>query len=191
MTTDEYTQRCLQGWENRECTADRKLKPFSQAEVEHICLLNDHLKQLTIDVVMKAQRVSKLFHAESAKGNNDFEDYEVAANIGMTYNDEDDDYDNELNKLIDYTWKLPAFEPISLPSCTSDQEQADAIAKTLELYNNEQSGIGRLWNEMWDVYHISLSWAFGYFFNHLNVFTMADIMKIQPNNFYIEVKISL
>ena len=73
----------------------------------------------------------------------------------------------------------------------SEQEQEDWAAETLKLYNNEQSGIGRLWNEMWDVHHVSLSWAFGHFFNHLSVFTMEDIMKIQPCNFITEVKVSL
>ncbi len=52
--TNKFSQRFFQGWQSRECTADGKLRPFSQAEVEHICLLNDHLKQLTVEVVTKA-----------------------------------------------------------------------------------------------------------------------------------------
>ena len=189
--TDKYTQQYFKGWKSRECSADGRLQPFSQAEVEHICLVNDHLKQLTEEVVMKAQRVSRLFLSELAHGNKDYEDYEIAASISMTYDEDDGNYDEKLKRLIDYTWEQPDFEPIHLSSDMSEQEQEDWAAETLKLYNNEQSGIGRLWNEMWDVHHVSLSWAFGYFFNHLCVFTMEDIMKIQPCNFITEVKISL
>lgn len=187
--TNKFTQRYFKGWQSREISADRDLRPFSQAEVEHICLINDHLKQLTEEVVMKAQRVSRLFLQELAQGNKDFEDYEVTALISMTY--DDDNCDDELRTLIDHTWTRLAFEPVSFPSYMSDQEQADMVAETLERCNNEQSGIGHLWNEMWTTYHVSLSWAFGHFFNHLSVFTMEDIMKIQPSNFITEVKISL
>ena len=191
MMTDKIAERYIQGWKSRECTTDRELKPYSQAELKHICLINDHLKRLTTDVVRKAQRVSRLFQTELAKGNKDFEDYEITANICMTYDEADANYDEGLKELIDYTWERPAFEAISLPSYMSEQEQADAIAETLELYNNEQSGIGHHWNELWTIHHISLSWAFGYFFNHLSVFTIEDIMKIMPHNFTTDVKIYL
>ncbi len=90
--------------------------------------------------------------------------------------------------LIEHTWTKPAFEPISLSPCMSEQAQADIVVKTLELYNNEPSGIGRLWNEMWNLHHVSISWEFGHFFNNLSVFTMEDIMKIQPVNFVTAVK---
>ncbi len=188
---DEFTQRYFQGWQSRKCTIDGKLKPFTQAELEHIRLINDHLKQLTVEVATKAQRVSSLFLSELAKGNTDFEDYEATACIVMTYDEDDDNYDGELQRLIEYTWKQPSFIPVSLPSYMSEHEQVDAVAETLERCNKEQSGIGRLWNEMWDVHHVSLSWAFGHFFNHLSVFTMEDIMKLRPCNFTTEIKISL
>ena len=189
--TNDFTQRYFQGWERRKCSANGKLQPFSQAEVEHICMVNEHLKQLTEEVVMKALRVSRLFLSELDHGNNDYEDYEITANISMTYDEDDDNYDDGLKRLIDYTWTQPDFEPIHLSSNMSEQEQTNWITETLQLCNNEQSGIGRLWNELWDVHRISLSWAFDYFFNHLCVFTMEDIMKIQPCNFITEVKISL
>lgn len=145
-------ERFFKGWQSRESTADGRLQPFSQVEVEHICLIDDHLKQLTEEVVMKAQRVSRLFLSELAHDNKDYEDYEIAASISMTYDEDDGNYDEELKRLIDYTWKQPDFEPIRLSSNMSEQEQSEWIAETLKLYNNEQSGIGRLWNEMWDVH---------------------------------------
>ena len=189
--TNDFTQRYFKGWKSRVCSANGKLQPFSQAEVEHIYMVNEHLKQLTEEVVMKALRVSRLFLSELDHGNNDYEDYEITANISMTYDEDDDNYDDGLKRLIDYTWTQPDFEPIHLSSNMSEQEQTNWITETLQLCNNEQSGIGRLWNELWDVHRISLSWAFGYFFNNLCVFTMEDIMKIQPCNFITEVKISL
>ena len=135
--TNKYTQRYFKGWKSRECSADGILQPFSQAEVEHICLINDHLKQLTEEVVMKAQRVSKLFLSELAHGNKDYEDYEIAATISMTYDEDDGNYDEELKRLIDYTWKQPDFEPIRLSSNMSEQEQSEWIAETLKLYQSK------------------------------------------------------
>ena len=189
--TNEFTQRYFQGWKSCVCSTNGKLQPFSQAEVEHICMINEHLKHLTEEVVMKALRVSRLFLSELDHGNNDYEDYEITANISMTYDEDDDNYDDGLKRLIDYTWTQPDFEPIHLSSDTCEYEQAHFVDATLLVCNHEQSGIGHFWNEMWDVHLVSLSWAFGHFFNHLRIFTMEDIMKIQPCNFITELKISL
>ncbi len=182
----EYTRRFFYGWKSCECDDSGRLKPFSQSELEHICLLNDHLKCLTLEAIAKAQRITDVLGREYDNGNCDFEDYEVCASIGMAYGD---DCDAELEMLIRHVWKLPEFEVIHFSFGMSKQEQAKLIDETIKFYNNEQSSIGRLWNEMWDTHHISLSWAFGHFFNHLNVFTMEDIMKIQPENFETGVKV--
>jgi hypothetical protein len=188
LPNDNYTQRFFQGWEERKCSEDGQLRPFSQTELEHICMLNEHLKQFTVEVIRKAQRISRFFQSDLANGNRDFEDYDIEACISMAYGD---DCDEELQKLIEETRLQSELLVIHLSAEVSMQAQESEIARIIELYNDAQTGIGRLWNEMWDVHKIPLSWVFGYFFNDLSIFTMEDIMKIQPGNFTTEVKVLL
>ena len=132
--TEFYTSRHLASWRERETDKAGTLKPFSTEELEHIILLNNHLKALTSAVIDKTLRLSLHALDELHRGN---------------------------------------------------------AAETKELYNNEHAGHGRLWNELWYKYHISLSWAFGHFFNHLFLFTVEDIMKLKPENFDTKIELTV
>lgn len=106
----------------------------------------------------------------------------------MTY--DIDECDETLRKLIELSWDSH-FGVLSLDADMTKEEQEAKAAETNELYNNEQAGHGRLWNELWYKYHISLSWAFDHFFNHLSLFTVEDIMKLKPENFETKIKLTV
>lgn len=183
-----YTSRYHSSWRDREIDKDGTLKPFSPEELEHIILLNNHLKALTSTVIDKTLRLSLHALDELHRGNNDFADYDIECSIEMTY--DIDDCDETLRKLIELSWDS-RFCILRLDADMTKEEQEAEAADTKELYNNEQDGIGRLWNELWYLHHISLSRAFGHFFNHLCLFSMEDMMKLKPENFTSGVKITL
>lgn len=181
-----YHSRHLASWRERETGKDGTLKPFSPEELEHIILLNNHLKALTSAVIDKTLRLSLHALGELQRGNNDFADYDIECSIEMTYDIEE--CDETLQKLIELSWNSH-FCVLHLDADMTKEEQEAEAAETKELYNNEQTGIGRLWNELWYKHHISLSWAFGHFFNHLCLFTMEDIMKIKSDNFDTKIEL--
>lgn len=53
-----YEQRYAESWKKREINEEGTLKPFSKEELEHIFMLNDHLKELTSSTIDKTLRVS-------------------------------------------------------------------------------------------------------------------------------------
>lgn len=53
-----YEQRYAESWKKREIDEEGTLKPFSKEELEHIFMLNDHLKELTSSTIDKTLRVS-------------------------------------------------------------------------------------------------------------------------------------
>ena len=185
---ETYHDRHLASWREREIDNDGTLKPFSSEELEHIILLNNHLKALTSAVIDKTLRLSLHALDELHRGNKDFEDYDIECGIEMTY--DTDECDETLQKLIELSWESH-FSILRLDADMTKEEQEAEASRTKDLYNNEHAGIGRLWNELWYKHHISLSWAFGHFFNHLSLFTIDDIMKLKPENFTSEVKIVL
>lgn len=183
-----YRSHYLASWRDREIDKDGTLKPFSPEELEHIILLNNHLKALTSAVIDKTLRLSLHALEEVHRGNKDFADYDIECSIEMTY--DIDDCDETLRKLIELSWDSH-FCILRLDADMTKEKQEAEAAETKELYNNEQDGIGRLWNELWYQHHISLSWAFGHFFNHLFLFTIEDIMKIKPENFETKINITI
>ena len=183
-----YHSRYLASWREREIDKDGTLKPFSLEELEHIILLNNHLKALTSSVIDKTLRLSLHALEELHRGNKDFADYDIECSIEMTY--DIDDCDETLRKLIELSWDSHFYILRLDADMTKEKQEAEA-AETKELYNNEQDGIGRLWNELWYQHRISLSWAFGHFFNHLSLFTVEDIMKIKPENFETRIELTV
>ena len=183
-----YRSHYLVSWREREIDKDGTLKPFSPEELEHIILLNNHLKALTSAVIDKTLRLSLHALEELHRGNKDFADYDIESSIAMTHNY---DCDPMLQDLIEQSWNNPPFSVIMLHANETREEQEAYAAERKELCNNEQAGHGRLWNELWYQHHISLSWAFGHFFNHLSLFTIEDIMKIKPENFETKIDITI
>ena len=182
-----YEQRYAESWKKREIDEEGTLKPFSKEELEHIILLNDHLKELTSSTIDKTLRVSIHLLDEIEKGNKDFEDYQIEGYIGMTYLDDDDE---TLKEQIRLTFEMPKFDVIGWGADLEQGVQEDDAFDKEEIFNNEESSIGRLWNEIWEKYHVSLNWAFNHYFNHLSIFTVEDIMKIKPENFEMSIEIS-
>ena len=86
-----YEQRYAESWKKREINEEGTLKPFSKEELEHIFMLNDHLKELTSSTIDKTLRVSRHLLDEIEKGYKDFEDYQIESYIGMTYLDDGDE----------------------------------------------------------------------------------------------------
>lgn len=86
-----YEQRYAESWKKREINEEGTLKPFSKEELEHIFMLNDHLKELTSSTIDKTLRVSIHLLDEIEKGYKDFEDYQIESYIGMTYLDDGDE----------------------------------------------------------------------------------------------------
>ena len=185
---EKYHDRHLASWRERETDKAGTLKPFSPEELEHIILLNNHLKALTSAVIDKTLRLSLHALDELHRGNTDFEDYDIECSIEMTY--DIDECDETLRKQIELSWNSH-FQILHLDADMTKEEQEASAAETKELYNNEQAGHGRLWNELWYKHHISLSWAFGHFFNHLSLFTVEDIMKIKPENFDSKIELTV
>lgn len=183
-----YRSHYLTSWRDREIDKDGTLKPFSPEELEHIILLNNHLKALTSALIDKTLRLSLHALDELYRGNKDFADYDIESSIVMTHNY---DCDPMLQDLIELSWNNPSFSVIMFHANETREEQEAYAAERKELCNNEQDGIGRLWNELWYQHHISLSWAFGHFFNHLSLFTIEDIMKIEPENFETKINITI
>ena len=183
-----YEQRYAESWKKREIGEEGTLQPFSKEELEHIILLNDHLKKLTSSTIDKTLRVSIHLLDEIEKDNKDFEDYRIESYIGMTY---DDDCDETLKEQIRLTFEMPKFEVIGWGADLEQGVQEDDAFDKEEIFNNEESSIGRLWNEIWEKHHISLNWAFNHYFNHISIFTVEDIMKIKPANFEMSIEISL
>ena len=181
-------QRYAESWKKREIDEEGTLKPFSKEELEHIILLNDHLKELTSSTINKTLRVSIHLLHEIEQGNKDFEDYQIESYIGMTY---DDDCDETSKEQIRLTFEMPKFEVIGWGADLEQGVQEDDAFDKEEIFNNEESSIGRLWNEIWEKHHISLNWAFNHYFNHISIFTVEDIMKIKPANFEMSIEISL
>ena len=183
-----YEQRYAESWKKREIDERGTLKPFSKEELEHIFMLNDHLKELTTSTIDKALRVSIHLLDEIKKGNKDFEDYQIESYIGMTYNH---NADETLQEQIELTFLLPKFNVIGWGADLEQGVQEDDAFDKEMIFNNEESSIGRLWNEIWEKYHVSLNWAFSHYFNHLSIFTVEDIMKIKPEHFDMGIEISL
>ena len=183
-----YRSRYLASWREREIDKDGTLKSFSPEELEHIILLNNHLKALTSTLIDKTLRLSLHALEELHRGNKDFADYDIEGSIEMTY--DIDDCDETLRKLIELSWDCH-FCVFRLDADMTKEMQKTKAAETKQLYNNEQAGHGRLWNELWYQHHISLSWAFGHFFNHLSLFTVEDIMKIEPKNFETKIELTV
>ena len=182
-----YEQRYAESWKKREIDEEGTLQPFSKEELEHIFMLNDHLKKLTTSTIDKTLRVSIHLLDEIEKGNKDFEDYQIEGYIGMTYLDDDDE---TLKEQIRLTFEMPKFDVIGWGADLEQGVQEDDAFDKEEIFNNEESSIGRLWNEIWEKYHVSLNWAFNHYFNHLSIFTVEDIMKIKPENFEMSIEIS-
>ena len=183
-----YEQRYAESWKKREIDERGTLKPFSKEELEHIFMLNDHLKELTTSTIDKALRVSIHLLDEIKKGNKDFEDYQIESYIGMTYNH---NADETLQEQIELTFLLPKFNVIGWGADLEQGVQEDDAFDKEMIFNNEESSIGRLWNEIWEKYHVSLNWAFNHYFNHLSIFTVEDILKINPEHFDMGIEISL
>ena len=183
-----YEQRYAESWKKREIDEKGTLKPFSKKELEHIFMLNDHLKELTSSTIDKTLRVSTHLLDEIEKGNKDFEDYQIESYIGMTYLD---DGDETLKEQIRLTFEMPKFNVIGWGADLEQGVQEDDAFDKEMIFNHEESSIGRLWNEIWEKYHVSLNWVFSHYFNHLSIFTVEDIMKIKPENFEMSIEISL
>ena len=86
-----YEQRYAESWKKREINEEGTLKSFSKEELEHIFMLNDHLKELTSSTIDKTLRVSIHLLDEIEKGYKDFEDYQIESYIGTTYLDDGDE----------------------------------------------------------------------------------------------------
>lgn len=95
LKLEEYEQRYAESWKKREIDEEGTLKPFSKKELEHIFMLNDHLKMLTTATIDKTLRVSIHLLNEIEQGNKDFEDFQIESYIGMTYLDDNDEYGNK------------------------------------------------------------------------------------------------
>lgn len=89
--TGNVRTRYAESWKKREINEEGTLKPFSKEELEHIFMLNDHLKELTSSTIDKTLRVSRHLLDEIEKGYKDFEDYQIESYIGMTYLDDGDE----------------------------------------------------------------------------------------------------
>ena len=185
---ERYEQRYAESWKKREIDEEGTLKPFSKEELEHIFMLNDHLKKLTTSTINKTLRVSLHLLDEIEKGNKDFEDYQIESYIGMTYLD---DCDETLKEQIRLTFEMPKCNIIGWGADLEQGVQEDDAFDKEMIFNHEESSIGRLWNEIWEKYHVSLNWAFSHYFNHLSLFTVEDIMKIKPENFERSIDVSL
>lgn len=183
-----YEQRYAESWKKREIDEKGTLKPFSKEELEHIIMLNEHLKKLTSSTIDKTLRISLHLLDEIEKDNKDFEDYQIESYIGMTYHD---DTNETLKEQIELTFHLPKFDVIGWGADLEQGVQEDDAFDKEMIFNNEESSTGRLWNEIWEKYHISLNWAFNHYFNHLSIFTVEDIMKIKPEHFEMGINISL
>lgn len=48
-----YEQRYAESWKKREINEEGTLKPFSKEELEHIFMLNDHLKSSLLPLSTK------------------------------------------------------------------------------------------------------------------------------------------
>ena len=183
-----YEQRYAESWKKREIDDEGTLKPFSKEELEHIFMLNDHLKELTSSTIDKTLRVSIHLLDEIRKGNKDFEDYQIESYIGMTYLD---GCDETLEEQIKLTFEMPKFNVIGWGANLEQGVQEDDAFDKEMIFNHEESSIGRLRNEIWEKHHVSLNWAFNHYFNHLSIFAVEDIMKIKPENFEMRIEISL
>ena len=60
---ETWQKRCVAGYEDRYL-------PFTDEEVEHIRLLNDHLTHLTIEALEKANRICDDMERQAKQGNN-------------------------------------------------------------------------------------------------------------------------
>lgn len=183
-----YEQRYAESWKKREINEEGTLKPFSKEELEHIFMLNDHLKELTSSTIDKTLRVSIHLLDEIEKGYKDFEDYQIESYIGMTYLD---DSDETLEEQIRLTFEMAKCDIIGWGADLEPGVQEDDAFDKEMIFNNEENSIGQLWNEIWEQYHVSLNWAFSHYFNYLSIFTVEDIMKIKPGNFEMSIEISL
>ena len=128
--------RYLASWREREIDKDGTLKPFSPEELEHIILLNNHLKALTSAVIDKTLWLSLHALEELQHGNKDFADYDIKCGIEMTY--DIDDCDETLRKLIELSWDSHFYILRLDADMTKEKQEAEA-AETKELYNTNKT----------------------------------------------------
>lgn len=130
-----YEQRYAESWKKREINEEGTLKPFSKEELEHIFMLNDHLKELTSSTIDKTLRVSIHLLDEIEKGYKDFEDYQIESYIGMTYLD---DGDETLEEQIRLTFEMAKCDIIGWGADLEPGVQEDDAFDKEMIFNNEE-----------------------------------------------------
>lgn len=165
--------RCTEEWEGRRIHTESPLRTFSQEEIRHIILLNNHLKALTKEAKAKAERIRLDIQDRMDKGSKDYEDYNLEASIYVNPTPEQEERDDD----------TPFFEAIlHCPSMDSVLFVDD---------DGYEGPIGRRWMELWTTYHITLCKAFAWFFDDQNVFPPSYMMRITPDNFQVRISIDI
>ncbi len=154
-----------------------KRQGFSEAEVEHLRLLNDRLMELQEQVLGQVGRITARLCGEVAEGNRDYEDFNVEGYIYIEYDDNKAD-DRLLNVLLD---AVPQYNIIITGSTPKDIDEICNIIR--------QNKVWWKFRELAEVYNIPVCRAFDELFDRDSPLAVEDIMKITPEQLQSGVRI--
>ncbi len=190
MVKQRMVDRYVESWQKRRVPGHEDCYiPFTDEEVEHIRLLNERLTALTIDTLEQASRICDDLQLKVEHGNKDYEGFKLKAFIKINGHQFMMDDPNEMLLRIQYAKK---FELIEL-SMDSSQEDRHALLARLKktLTKGTEQMICWEYAQLHDIHGIRFCEAFHWFTDVCSLFTLEDIMLLQPNNFESNIEISL
>ncbi len=183
-------ERYFDSWQKRLAPGQQdQYIPFTDEEVEHIRLLNDRLTTLTIDTLEQARRICDDLEEKLEQGNKDYEGFKLKALIKMNGNQFLMDDPDEMLLRIHYA---KDFELAELAMDCPYEDRHALLDRLKELYV-EDTGPMVGWEkaQQHDEYGIQFCEAFHWFIDVNSLFSMEDIMLLQPDNFESNIKLNI
>lgn len=177
---ETWQKRCVAGYEDRYL-------PFTDEEVEHIRLLNDHLTHLTIEALEKANRICDDMERQAKQGNKDYKGYKMKVSIKMNGHQFLMDDPDDILQRIHYAKNFELAE-LKEYSLENRHDTIERLKKNLT-ENSEQA----CWeySQLHDEHGIHFCEAFYWFTNVNCLFPLEDIMLLQPDNFKSNIEINI
>ncbi len=155
---------------------------FTDEEIAHFKLLNERLVELQHEVMDQVRVITANLREQIAKG---FHQYDTFCIEGYIYIEGYQDENND--ELIEAISEFAKYSVITSCDDTTDEDLSADIADEHHWYANWSGDFNRLE----ETHDLRFCRAFVQLFEEEELFTLSDIMKIQPSMLYPHVEINI
>lgn len=172
---------------NMSNITSREAKPFTIEEIDHFVKLNNRLVELQKEVMNQVEVIKCNLNEQIVKG---FHQYETFYIEGLIYieNEIEDNDDNKCDPLLEVLVKSC---PHYLVCITDEYADLESLKESNSHENNWYANWSGLFYQLEENHGIKICRAFRVLFDDSETFTIPDIMKIQPEWFFSQIKISI